>query len=132
MTDETGRDDRHEGEDGNRAGPGDPEGQDGSAGSDGGSESEKRRARERMSDGFARGMDMLSALKEAIETSISEARERGDLSVDRAREAMKDAVDRARDATSDAREKFDFVTRGEYEALVERVRALEEELKRDP
>lgn len=93
-----------------------------------GGDGERRNARERMSDGFSRGIGMLSALKEALEETISEARDRGDLSVDRARDAMKDAVDRARDATSGARERFDFVTQGEFAALVKRVQELEARL----
>ena len=93
-----------------------------------GAEGGPRGARERMSDGFQRGLGVLSAFKEALEQTISEARERGDLSVDRARDAMKTAVDRAREATSDAKERFDFVTTAEFDALVERVRALETRL----
>ena len=91
-------------------------------------ESGPRGARERVSDGFQRGLGVLSAFKEALEQTISEARERGDLSVDRARDAMKTAVDRAREATSDAKERFDFVSTAEFDALVKRVRALETRL----
>lgn len=87
-----------------------------------------RTARERVSEGFSRGLGVLSAFKDALEETISEARERGDLSVDRAREAMKSAMDRARDATSDARDRFDFVTQAELDALVRRVRELEERM----
>lgn len=87
-----------------------------------------RTARERVSDGFNRGLGVLSAFKEALEQTIAEARERGDFSVDRARDAMKSAVDKARDATSDARERFDFVSAAEFEALDARVRALEKRL----
>ncbi|UCC26297.1 MAG: hypothetical protein JSU98_04180 [Gemmatimonadales bacterium] len=87
-----------------------------------------RSARERVSEGFSRGLGVLSAFKEALEETISEARERGDLSADRAREAMKSAVERARDATSDARDRFDFVTQAEFDALVRRVRELEERM----
>ena len=89
---------------------------------------QQRNARERMSDGFSRGLGVLSAFKEALEETISEARERGDLSVDKAREAMKDAMGRARDVTSEARDRFDFVTQAEFSALVKRVRELEERL----
>lgn len=87
-----------------------------------------RSTRERMSDGFNRGLGVLSAFKEALEQTISEARERGDFSVDRARDAMRSAVDRAREATSDARDRFDFVSAAEFEELEARVRALEERL----
>jgi polyhydroxyalkanoate synthesis regulator phasin len=83
-----------------------------------------------MSDGFNRGLGVLSAFKEALEQTISEARERGDLSVDRARDAMKTAVGKAREATSDARERFDFVSAAEFDELAARVKALEERVKR--
>lgn len=89
---------------------------------------EKQNARERISEGFSRGIGVLSAFKEALEQTIDEARERGDLSVDRARDAMKDAMDRARDATADARERFDFVSSQEFDALEKRVRELEARL----
>jgi polyhydroxyalkanoate synthesis regulator phasin len=87
-----------------------------------------RNARDRVSEGFSRGLGVLSAFKEALEETISEARERGDLSVERAREAMKGAVGRAREATSDARERFDFVSQAEFDTLVRRVRELEERM----
>ncbi len=95
------------------------------------SEDRDRTARERMSDGFNRGLGVLSAFKEALEQTISEARERGDLSVDRARDAMKTAMDKAKEATSDARERFDFVSAAEFDELAARVKALEERLGQD-
>ncbi|HSM03094.1 MAG TPA: hypothetical protein VK858_00655 [Longimicrobiales bacterium] len=103
--------------------PKDPGADEGKDGEDG-----PRGARERMSDGFQRGLGVLSAFKEALDQTISEARERGDLSVDRARDAMKSAVDRAREATSDAKERFDFATVAEFEALEHRVRELEKRM----
>ena len=109
------------------------EGQGGAEGREPGDPGERERtARERVSDGFNRGLGVLSAFKEALEQTISEARERGDLSVDRARDAMKSAVEKAREATSDARERFDFVSAAEFDELAARVRALEDRLGRDP
>jgi len=94
-------------------------------GSGEGEERQRPNARERMSEGFSRGLGVLSAFKEALDETIAEARERGDLSVDRAREAMKGAMGRARDVTSEARDRFDFVSQAEFAALVKRVRELE-------
>jgi polyhydroxyalkanoate synthesis regulator phasin len=68
---------------------------------------------------------MLSAMKEALDEAIQEARERGDLTSDRAREVLGRAAERAREATSDARERFDFPTRADFEALSARVSELE-------
>ena len=78
---------------------------------------------------FRRGARAFGAFREALGDTIREARERGDFAPDRAREVMRDAVGRAREATHDARERFDFVTRGEYETLVRRVRELEDRVR---
>ena len=48
--------------------------------------------------------------------------------VEKARDMLRSAADRALDATADAREKFDFPSRGEFEALARRVAELEERL----
>lgn len=97
----------------------------------GGEDQARRNARERVSDGLSRALSALTALKDTLEESFGEARERGDLSMEKAREAMRDAVEKARDATSDARERFDFVSQSEWDALVRRVEALEERLGPD-
>jgi polyhydroxyalkanoate synthesis regulator phasin len=90
----------------------------------------RRSRRERVSDGFQRGLGVLSAFKDALEETIAEARERGDLSTDRAREVMRGAMGRARDATAEARERFDFVTQQEFDDLARRVSALEDQLRK--
>lgn len=76
------------------------------------------------SDGVRQGLGVLSAFKEAIEETLSEARERGDLNPDRARTAMKSALHRAQEVAGDAKERLDFVHRKEFEALRERVEEL--------
>jgi polyhydroxyalkanoate synthesis regulator phasin len=91
-------------------------------------ESEARSRKERMSEGFQRGLGVLSAFKDALEETISEARERGDLNKDRARTVLHDAMEKARGAASDARERFDFVGQPEFEALARRVAELEARL----
>ena len=90
---------------------------------------EKRTARERVSEGFNKGLGVLSAFKEALDETIADARERGDLSSDRAKEAMKGAMSRAREATSEARERFDFATQQEFDGLSKRVSNLEERVR---
>ncbi len=80
------------------------------------------------SDGLRQGLGVLSALKEAIEETISDARERGDLSADRARKAVKDALGRAQTAAGEARERFDFPLQRDFDALVARVEAIERTL----
>ena len=90
---------------------------------------EKKSAREKVSDGIKQGIGVLSAFKDALEETINEARERGDLSPERAREAMKGALHRAQEAAEGARERLDFVSQKEFDALVERVAALEKRLE---
>ncbi len=87
-------------------------------------EQEKRSARGTVSDGLKQGLGMLSALKDALEETIAEARERGDLSSDRAREAVKGAMSRARTAADEARERLDFVPQREFDTLRDRVEEL--------
>lgn len=76
-------------------------------------------------DGLRQGLGVLSAFKEALEETIQEAKQRGDLSSDRARDVMKDALDRAQVMAGEARERLDFVSRKEFDALTARVAALE-------
>ena len=84
----------------------------------------RKKAREKMGDGIRQGIGVLSALKEALEETINEARERGDLSTERAKEVMKDALGRAQAAAADARERLDFAHQSELEALRETVEDL--------
>ncbi|MGD2047027.1 MAG: hypothetical protein PVJ80_05350 [Gemmatimonadota bacterium] len=80
--------------------------------------------RERMGDGIRSGIGILSAFKDTVEESIREARERGDLSADRAKELLREAMDKAQSAASGARDRLDFVSHGELEALQGAVQAL--------
>jgi polyhydroxyalkanoate synthesis regulator phasin len=85
---------------------------------------EKQGKREGFSEGVRQGLGVLSAFKEAIEETLSEVRERGDLSPDRARAAMKDALHRAQEVAGEARERVDFVSRKEFEAVKQRLDEL--------
>jgi polyhydroxyalkanoate synthesis regulator phasin len=98
---------------------------------------EKKGARAKVSDGIKQGIGVLSAFKDALEETINEARERGDLSAERAKEVMKDALSRAQEAAGGAKERLDFVTQREFDALGDvvegirgRVAALEDRLGR--
>ena len=87
----------------------------------------------RASDGIRQGLGVLSALKDALEETIREARERGDLAPERAKEAVRSAMAKAQQAAGEARERFDFVPRAEYDRLreqVEEVRVRLENLER--
>jgi hypothetical protein len=82
---------------------------------------DERSPRERLTEA-------LHAFRDSFEETISEARERGDVSTGKAREMLRTAAGRARSATADAREKFDFVTQGEFDDLMARVARLEARL----
>jgi len=78
-------------------------------------------ARERASEAWTR-----------LRETLSEARRSGDVSAERARDALRSATERARSATTEARERFDFVSRAEHDALVERITRLEARLAERP
>ena len=94
--------------------------------------SEEKKKRRGVSDGLRQGLGALSAMRDAIEETISEARDRGDLSADRAKHAMRRALDRAQSAAGDARERFDFPTQKDFDALEARVAAVESHLGIEP
>lgn len=76
------------------------------------------------------GLGMLSALKDAIEEAISEARERGDLSTERAKELMKRGIGRAQEAAGEAKERLDLVPQREFDELAAEVAELRARLDR--
>jgi polyhydroxyalkanoate synthesis regulator phasin len=87
-------------------------------------ETGRKKAREKVGDGIRQGIGVLSAFKDALEETINEARERGDLSADRAKEIMKGALGKAQAAAAEARERLDFATQAEHDALRESVEEL--------
>jgi len=93
---------------------------------------DSKSAREKVSEGIRQGIGVLSAFRDALEETINEAKERGDLSPDRAKQVMTDALHKAQEAAGGARERLDFVTQTEFDALqaeVERLRARVEFLE---
>ena len=88
-----------------------------------------RRTREKVSDGIRQGLGVLSAFRDALEETIQEARDRGDLSPERAKEALRSAMTRAQEAAGEARERFDFVSRADFDQLRERVEECVERLE---
>ena len=85
---------------------------------------ERKGARGRVSDGIRQGLGVLSALKDALEETITEARERGDLSPDRAKDALRSALNRAQEAAGEARERFDFVPQRDFDQLRDKVEEM--------
>jgi polyhydroxyalkanoate synthesis regulator phasin len=72
---------------------------------------------------------ILGALRDAIEQTFDDLRERGDLSPERAREAARETMRRAQEAVDDVRERLEFVPRREFEELRAEVAALRQELE---
>jgi polyhydroxyalkanoate synthesis regulator phasin len=77
---------------------------------------------------------MLSAMKDAIEETLKEAKERGDLSPERAKEVMRSTLEKAQEKAGEARDALDFVKQKEFDLLkkvVERVELRVAEIERD-
>jgi polyhydroxyalkanoate synthesis regulator phasin len=71
---------------------------------------------------------ILGALRDAVEQTFDELKERGDLSPERAREAARDTMRRAQEAVEDVKERLEFVPRREFEELRAQVATLRQEL----
>ena len=82
-------------------------------------EKKKKSARAKVSGGIRQGIGVLSAVKDALEETINEARERGDLSTDRAKEVMKTALQKAHEAAEGAKDRLDLVHQKEFDGLRE-------------
>lgn len=84
-------------------------------------------------DAFREGVraitGILGALRDAVEQTFDDLREKGDLSPERAREAARDTMRRAQEAVEDVRERLELVPRREFEELRAEVAALRRELE---
>lgn len=69
-------------------------------------------------------MEVLRTLREAVEETVEELRQRSDVSPARAREAVRTTMRRAQDAVGDARERLDVVPRREFDELRREVDTL--------
>jgi polyhydroxyalkanoate synthesis regulator phasin len=85
--------------------------------------------RKSVSDGIRQGLGVLSALKDALDEAISEARDRGDLSPDRAREAVRSAMHKVQEAAGAAKERLDLVSRKDFDHLREQLDELKVRLE---
>lgn len=87
-------------------------------------------AREALEDRLKQGIGMLGAMRDAIEDTIREAKERGDLSPDRAKEVMRSALNKAQEKAGEAKDALDLVKQKEFDVLRERVDDLKSRLTR--
>ena len=87
------------------------------SGSEDDQEPAEKSRRESLKGGIRQGIGMLNALKDAIEETLNEARERGDLTPERAKEAIRNTLDKAQAKAGEAKDAFDFVKQKEFDAL---------------
>jgi polyhydroxyalkanoate synthesis regulator phasin len=81
-------------------------------------------AKEGLKEGVRAVTGILAALKDAIEETIDDIKQRGDLDPNRAKQAARDTMRRAEEKLDDLKERVDFVPRKEYDALRAEVDAL--------
>ena len=83
-------------------------------------------------DAFREGVravtGVLGALRDAVEQTFEELKEKGDLSPERAKEAARETMRRAQEAVEEVRERLEFVPRREFEELRSQVAAMRQEL----
>ena len=79
-------------------------------------DSSKRDSGDAFRDGVRSVTGVLGAMVEALEQTFNDLRE-GELSPDRARDAARSTVQRAQETVEQWRDRFDFVSRKEYDAL---------------
>lgn len=79
-------------------------------------------------DGVRTVTGVLGALVETLEKTFSDLRDGSELSPERARETARSTVRKAQETVEDFRDRFDFVTRREFEALRDDIARLREQL----
>ncbi|NJD11042.1 MAG: hypothetical protein FIB01_11620 [Gemmatimonadetes bacterium] len=93
-----------------------------------GEEKKKTDPGEAFREGVRAVTGILGALRDAVEQTFDELKEKGDLSPERAREAARDTMRRAQEAVEDVKERLEFVPRREFEELRAEVAALRQQL----
>ena len=82
-------------------------------------------ASESIKAGIRQGLGMLAAMKDAIEETLREAKERGDLTPERVKDVMRSTLEKAQEKAGEAREAIDFVKQKEFDVLKELVERLD-------
>jgi polyhydroxyalkanoate synthesis regulator phasin len=81
-------------------------------------------------EGIRTGLGILSAFKDAIEETLDDAVKRGDLTPDRAKQTVREAADKIQGTFEGARDRFDFVSRREYDDLKTEMGLLRDRIAR--
>lgn len=76
-------------------------------------------------EGVRSVIGILGALKDAVEDTFEELRTGGEATPDEDRDAARSTFRAAQDAVEDVRDRLDFITRKEFDALREEVAGLE-------
>ncbi len=63
-------------------------------------------------------------MKDSIEETLNEARDRGDLTPERAKEVMRSTLEKAQEKAGEARDAFDFVKQKEFDVVKKVVEGL--------
>ena len=92
-------------------------------------EPEEKSRTDSIKGGIRQGLSMLNAMKDAIEETLSEAKERGDLTPERAKEVMRSTLEKAQARAGEAREAFDFVKQKDFDGLKGVVDGIKERVK---
>jgi polyhydroxyalkanoate synthesis regulator phasin len=94
---------------------------------------EEQKKRPDPADAFREGVravtGILGALREAVEQTFEDLKDKGDLSPERAKEAARETMKRAQDAVEEVRERLEFVPRREFEQLKDEVAELRSALE---
>lgn len=80
--------------------------------------------------GIRTGIGLLTAFRDAVEETLEEAIARGDLSPERAKGVVREAAEVVQNTFEGARERFDVVSRAEYDVLRREVEELRARLDR--
>jgi polyhydroxyalkanoate synthesis regulator phasin len=92
-------------------------------------DSEEKSRTDSIKGGIKQGIGKLNAMKDAIEETLNEAKERGDLSPERAKELMRSTLERAQAKAGEAREALDFVKQKDFDGLRSVVDGLKDRVK---
>ena len=92
-------------------------GEAGSQSQDGNEDPQDKTRREAIEDRVKQGLGVLGTMRDAIEETIREVRERGDLSPEHAKEVVRGALDKAQEKAGEARDAFDFVKQKDFDGL---------------
>jgi polyhydroxyalkanoate synthesis regulator phasin len=82
-------------------------------------EQQRGSGRDSLREGIRTAMGLLGALRDELEESLEDLKQKGEFSPDKAKEAVRNAMGRAQETMDGAKERLDFATRRDVESLRE-------------